>query len=413
MSFFSYVTSLSLLVFIHPNGLLAESDPDLEKALSGLPAEVRQNLRLAPARAPAFVIDASDPLKAATHFAAAIQGDDELRAKCLYQAGKRALRQGRHAFAKEIAAAITDYRSPLLTVEIAEAISAHDMPLAEEMWRQATTQIHQLKPWQAELVASRLVIAGNVMNLASASLAIWFQAIRDPHLRFTTGAEIKAVEAAKSGVFEFGLFRTERQNLQRDVPLPGLQDTADRLFKAGLERLKDGDEDKAQALIHNGLDVLRVSNIVHAEQVIVLARALVQTGKTELAKQAFESVESILGAPPDEVARLRCRMAELWKARGEGEKIIPLLENTEKQARELEEMYQPFAFAWVAAAWDRLGESQRATDLNLAAIRVARSNVNPRMAQMGFFEISLCHAETSRHLSDQVAELLSEVTTNN
>lgn len=409
---FSYFTSrVWLLSLAAAATASAVENAEINQALEGLPPEVREHVRLAPPREAPFSLEAADPLKAAVYSALHIRGDDDLRNRCLFLAGKQALKQGRPALAEEIAEKCTDFRSVLLLAELAETISPHDRAKAEEFWDQSARQVSQLKPWQSELVANKLVVTGNAMDLPAAKVGLWFQSIRDPLNRFVTGAEIKAIEAQKSGRFEMGLYRSERQIINVRTPLPGLLEVAARLFDAGLIRCKSSsEEEKKQApdLIRAGLEILAGSNVVHAEQVTALSKRLYQVGQKELAREAFEAIEHILGGPPEEVARLRFHMAALWKARGQGQTIIPLLEKSESEAQLLESMYQPFAFAWIASAWIEIGDQERANLLNRRACEAAIANVNPRIGWQGIFEINLCHAATARPLSDEVAKILAD-----
>lgn len=390
---------------------LAIEQAEIEKALEGLPAEVRGHLQLAPPTSPAPSLDAKDPLKAAIAAALRIQGDDELRHRCLYQAARQALKQGRPALAQEISDNLQDYRAVLILAELAETLSLHDRARAEFTWDQAAQRVSRLKPWQAELVANKLVTSGHAMDLTTPKVAIWFQSIKDPLNRFVTGAEIKAIEAQQSGSFEMGIYRAERRSIEVQVPLPGLLEVASRLFEAGLKRGKDtspAEQKRGQELIESGLEILAGSNVVHAEQVLTLAKKLYLQGKTELSRNAFEKVEKILGGPPEEVARLRYLMADLWQTRNKTETILPLLEKSEVEARQLESMYQPFAMAWLAAAWDKVGQPERALNLEIEGCRAALANVNPRIGWMGLFEVMLCHAVTARPLPDPLISLLKE-----
>ena len=411
MPFSCFATRIWLLAFTAAASASAVEDSEINQALEGLPPEVREHVRLAPPREAPFNLDAADPLKAAVYSATHIRGDDDLRNRCFYLASKQALKQGRPALAQEIAEKCTDFRSVLILAELAETISLHDRSKAEELWEQSAKKVSQLKPWQSELVANKLVVTGNAMDLPPAKVGLWFQSIRDPLNRFVTGTEIKAIEAQKSGRFEMGLYRSERQTINIHIPLPGLIEVASRLFDAGLVRYKSSSEDqKKQAtdLIRAGLEILAGSNVVHAEQVTALSKRLYEAGQKELAREAFEAIEHILGGPPEEVARLRFHMAALWKARGESKTIIPLLEKSEQEAQLLDSMYQPFAFAWIAAAWTEIGDSERANLLNRKGCEAAIANVNPRIGWQGLFEINLCHAATAHTLSPEVAKILAD-----
>lgn len=411
MLFFRSKTCFSLFATWVCLPALAIEQAEIEKALEGLPAEVRDHVQLAPATAAAPSLDAKDPLKAAIAAALRIQGDDELRHRCLYQAAQQALKQGRPALAQEISDRLQDYRAALILAELAETLSLHDRARAEFTWDQAAQRVSRLKPWQAELVAHKLVTSGHAMDLPAPKIAIWFQSIKDPLNRFVTGAEIKAIEAQESGSFEMGLYRAERRSIEAQVPLPGLLEVASRLFEAGLKRVINAsttEQKRGQELIESGLEILAGSNVVHAEQVLSLSKKLYVQGKVELSRSAFEKVEKILGGPPEEVARLRYLMADLWQARNKAETILPLLEKSEAEARQLESMYQPFAMAWLAAAWEKVGQSKPALNLEIEGCKAALANVNPRIGWMGLFEITLCHAATSRPLPDPLMSLLTE-----
>jgi hypothetical protein len=102
-------------------------------------------------------------------------------------------------------------------------------------------------------------------------------------------------------------------------------------------------------------------------------------------------------------------MACLWQARGQGSTLSLLLERSEKDARALEQMYHPFALAWLGAAWEKVGDKAKSEALTCAAAESAKTNVNPRMRDLGAFEISLCHAATARPMSPNVAKLLHEI----
>ncbi len=388
------------------NVTFAQQDPGIAKALEGLPEDVRSQVKLTPDRASAFAIDPADPITAAVYFASRMSGDDDLRNRSLYRAGQRAVRQGRHALARELAATITDFRAGLLLAEMAGDVAKNDPAHAREWWDLASSMTRLVKPWQAESIASRLVVSGHLMELEEARIAPWFQMVRDPHLHFTTGAEIVAANAACSGSFDLLTYRAERQAIKRDIPLPGLLDVARRLFDAAVSYAK---KPQASALVNAAIEVLRDSNVTHAELVIEVATKLFLAGEADLAKEAFTAVEKLLGGPPDEVSRLHYHMACLWQARGQGSTLSILLERSEKDARALEQMYHPFALAWLGAAWEKIGDKAKSEALTLTAAESAKVNVNPRMRHLGAFEISLCHAATARPLSPNVAKLLHEI----
>lgn len=402
----SVVRIAYLLAFSGSTLLLAQVDPGITKALEGLPEEVRSQVKLTPDRSASFVIDPSDPITAAVHFASCMSGDDDLRNRSLYRVGQRAIRQGRQALARELVATITDFRASLLLAELAGDLAKNDSSRAKECWDLSASMTRLVKPWQAESIASRLVVSGHLMALGEGKIAPWFQAIRDPHLHFTTGAEIVAVNAESSGSFDLMAYRVERQAIKRDIPLPGLLEVARRLLDAAISHAK---KPEAAALTRAAIEVLRDSNVTHAELVIEAATKLFLAGEEDLAKETFTSVEKLLGGPPDEVSRLHYHMACLWQARGQGDTLSLLLERSEKDARALEQMYHPFAFSWLAAAWEKIGDKLRSESLTLSAAEAAKTNVNPRMRHLGAFEISLCHAVTARALNPNVAKLLHEI----
>lgn len=388
------------------NVAFAQQDPGVAKALEGLPEEVRSQVKLTPDAPAVFTLDPADPITAAVHFASRMSGDDDLRNRSLYRAGQQAVRLGRHASAREIASTITDYRAALLLTDLAEAQAPKDPVRAQEWWSLAASMTKLVKPWQAESIASQLVISGHLMGLGQEKISPWFQAILEPNLHFTTGAEIVAADAARSGTFDLAAYRAERQHIKRDVPLPGLLEVARRLLDAAVMRAK---KPEAATLTRAALEVLRDSNVTHAELVVEAAARLYLAGEQELAKEAFIAVEKHLGAPPDEVSRLHYQMACLWQARGQGSTLSLLLERSEKDARALEQMYHPFALVWLGAAWEKLGDKAKSETLSCAAAESAKTNVNPRMRDLGAFEISLCHAATARPMSPNVAKLLHEI----
>ncbi len=411
MPFFRLPTFVGSLVFCVALNAAATDDAEIKRALEGLPPEVRANVVLAPAHAASFSVDPADPLKVAVHAAAQMHGGDELRSRCLFTAGRQALKQNRPALAQEIAARTSPFHSALLLAEMAEILSVQDRSKAQETWDQAAAIVQQLKPWQAELVASKLVTSGNATDLSPAKVAIWFQSIHDPLNRFVTGAEIKAIEAQKSGTFEISLYRTERQAIQRQIPLPGLLDVSARLFEAALGRLKSSretEQKQAAALIRNGLEILAGSHVIYAEPTLILAKKLYAAGHQDLARECFEQAERTLDGPPEELGKIRYLMADLWHTRGAATTIIPLLEAAEIKAHELEAMYQPAAFAWLAAAWEKAGSDDHASTLHDNACQIAITNLNLRIGWLGLYEISLCHAATARHLSAALTQRLNE-----
>lgn len=388
------------------SSLVAQSDPGISKALEGLPEEVRSQVKLTPTGRTRFNIDPVDPITTAIRFASLMQGDEDLKNRSLYRVGKRAMRQGRLVLARKVVAMITDFRAALLLAELAGQVGKSDAKLALEWWELATSMTKLVKPWQAESIASRLVVSGHLLGLGHPKVAPWFQAVRDPSLHFTTGAEIVAIDAASRGTYDLLAYRGEREGIKRDVPLPGLLEVAQRLFDAALT---NANRPEASGLVRAALEVLRDSNVTHAELGIEAATKLFQAGEKELAKEVFSAVEKILGGPPDEVARLHYQMACLWQARGLGSALTHLLERGEKEAGALEQMYHPFAFSWLAAAWEKVGNKARSDALSMVAVDAARTNVNHRMRHLGAFEICLCHAATSRPLAANVAKLLHEI----
>jgi hypothetical protein len=397
---------LLTITCILANAAFAQQDPGISKALEGLPEEVRSQVVLTPSRDKSFTMDPADPITAAVHFATRMSGDEDLRNRSLHRVGQRAIHQGRHAIARELASTITDYRAALLLAELAGDIGKADPKRALEWWELAAGMTRLVKPWQAESIASRLVVSGHLMGLDQAKITPWFQSIREPHLHFTTGTEIVAINAVRSGSFDLSAYRAERESIKRDVPLPGLLEVARRLLDSAVASAK---KPTCASLTRAALEVLRDSNVTHAELVVEAAFRLYQAGEHDLSKQTFAAIEKVLGGPPDEISRMHYYMSCLWQARGQGSTLFPLLESSEKQARALEQMYHPFAFSWLGAAWERLGERSKGEALTVAGAEAAKTNVNPRMRNLGAFEICLCHAVTSRSLPPNVAKLLHEI----
>lgn len=383
-------------------------DAEVQKALSGLPPEVLKHTRLTPPALSAPTFSAGEPLAIALYLSGRITGDEDVKNRMQYECGLQALRQGRNATARELAAQMTDYRAALLLLEIAEKEVRTDRPHALEMMKTAAGLVRLTKPWQADLVLARLCITGTMLEQDETLITTWWKAIRDDETRRMATIGALAWSAGKTGVFDLAALKAERERFGATKPMPRLLETARRLFDLALEQKKSADaadHQKARALVDAALEVLTLSNVVRAELLLDVAADFWKAGDQETSQELFEMAEKTFGAPHEEMARLNYKLVKLWHLRGRAEMMRPVLEEAEKKARELEPMYRPFAYSWLAAAWELAGDAPRAAALDLEAMQEAVSNDNPRTGMVGAIHLCLSHASTGRDLSKEVLEL--------
>jgi hypothetical protein len=385
-------------------------NPDgIDKALEGLPPEVRRDVRLVPERPPLPPVDAADPLALAVLLALQISGDSETRDRHLYQCGSQALAQGRLATARELAARIADHRAGLLLLDLAEA---EDNPARAREWLDLATGLPALvKPRQAEQLLARLIFVGRLLGRDETVTAAWWQALRDPLMRFTTTAALLAQDSAAGGVFDLPRLRAAAQDpAVRGRPAPGLHDTARRLFRQALDRLASSDlqqQSLADGLVHAAFEVLTLSRVAHAELLVEFAATFYEAGHEAQSRRLFSRAEELLGAPHEAQARLLYHFARLWRLRGRAADLEPLLAQAEAHVRGMEAMHHPFALAWLAAAQAQAGRDETAQALLVEAARACVENPNRRTALTGAIEICLCQARTGQTLPPGVFERMA------
>lgn len=386
---------------------------DLEKALEGLPPEIRQSVRVTPESSSLPVVSADDPLSLAVRAASIISGDTDTQNRLLYQCGRQSLRQGRVATARELAARITDYRAALLLLEIAEQESPKDRPKALELMELAAGMTGMVKPWQAELLLARLVYLAALLELEGDAARVWWQSTRDAETRFASGAALMTLESEKTGIFDLARLRAGQDAKTRGKPVPALMEVARRLFSQALDRLASTDtrqQELAKALVDHGIEVLALANVPRAELLVETACEFFQAGHQEQAQRLFSVAENQLAAPHEEQARLMWHVARLWSMRGRAADLPPILAQTEEAVRQMDGMHHPFAFAWLASAMALAGDEEKATALLDEAAISAVGNPNLRTGLTGVVEIGLCHARTGRSLPVNVYKKLAEMT---
>jgi len=193
-------------------------------------------------------------------------------------------------------------------------------------------------------------------------------------------------------------------------PAPGLHETARRLFRQALDRLASSDRQQqalADGLLNAALEVLSLSRVAHAELLVESAATFYAAGHEAQARRLFSRAEERLGAPHEAQARLLFHLAKLWNLRGRAADLAAVLKLAEAQARGLEAMHHPLAFAWLAAAQSQAGDDEAAQRLLAEAARACTENPNRRTALTGAIEICLCQARTGRPLSPGVFEILA------
>lgn len=400
------VPAAAVLLLVPPAFARADArdQAGIDKALEGLPPEVRRAVRLVPDRNPLSPALAADPLSLATRLAVQISGDSETRDRHLYLCGQQALAQGRLETARELAAGIRDHRAGLLLLDLAEAEA--DPRRAGEWLDLASGLPALVKPWQAEQLLSRLIFVGGLLVRDEAVTAAWWQALRDPGARFVTTAALLTQDSARTGIYPLASLRAAAQDPEvRGRPAPGLQDTARRLFRQAQERLASSDRQQqalADGLIDAAFEVLTLSRVAPAELLVEHAAVLYEAGHVSQAQRLFQRAEERLGAPHEAQARLLYHLAKLWRLRGRVADLGAVLDQAEAQARRMETMHHPFALAWLAAAREQAGNGAAAQSLLAEAVRACAQNPNRRTALAGAIEICLCHARTGRPLPDGV-----------
>ncbi len=406
---FPFVLPIAVAFLLLSTAFARADAPDqagIDKALEGLPPEVRRAVRLVPDRPSLPLAAADDPLALAVRLALQISGDRETRDRQLYQCGRQALNQGRLATARELAARISDHRAGLLLLDLAEAET--DPKRARELLDLATGLPALVKPWQAEQLLARLVFVGRLLGRDEAVTSTWWQALRDPGARYVATAALLTQESAETGIYDLASLRAAGQDpAVRGRPAPGLHDSARRLFRQALDRLASSDRRQqalGEGLIEAALEVLKLSRVAHAELLVESAATLYESGHEVQARRLFSRAEERLRAPHEAQARLLYQMARLWRLRGRAGDLTAVLELAEAQARGMEAMHHPFAFAWLAAAHEQAGREEVAQALLTEAARACAENPNRRTALSGAIEICLCQARTGRPLPAGVFE---------
>ena len=390
---------------------LGQDAAGVEKALEGLPPEVRRQVRLVPEPSPGTSATSDDPLDVAIRLALQISGDNETRDRHLHLCGRQALAQGRLATARDVAARIGDHRAGLLLLDLAEVEASQNPARARELLDLAASLPARLKAWQAESLLARLISTGSLLGCSEAVIEAWWQALRDPAARYVATATLLAQASAGSGTFDLAGLRAAGQDptvLGR--PVPGLHEVARRLFDQALDRLASSDPHQlaeGQKLLEAALEVLTLSRVAHAELLLETSVRFFEAGHQAQARQLFGRAEGRLGAPHEQQARLLCQFARLWRLRGRAGDLQPVLEQAEADARRMEVMHHPFAFAWLAAAHAEAGDDVRAKSLLDEAVHACRNNPNRRTALAGAVEICLCQARTGRPLPAGLLEGLA------
>lgn len=406
---FPFVLPVAAALLLLPSAFARADALDqagIDKALEGLPPEVRREVRLVPDR-PVLAWSADgDPLALAAHLALQISGDRETRDRHLYQCGRQALAQGRLGTARELAARISDHRAGLLLLDLAEAET--DPKRAREWLDLAAGLPALVKPWQAEQLLARLIFVGRRLGCDEAVTSTWWQALRNPAARHVATAALLTQESAQTGVYNLANLRAAGQDpAVHGRPAPGLHDTARRLLRQAQDRLASSDRQQqalGDGLIDAALEVLKLSRVAHAELLVESAATLYEAGHEAQARRLFSRAEERLGAPHEAQARLLYQMAKLWRLRGRAADLTAVLEQAESRARGMEAMHHPLVFAWLAAAQEQAGNDEAARRLLAEAARACAKNPNRRTALAGAIEICLCQARTGRPLPAGVLE---------
>lgn len=405
--------SLALLFHACAVGAASQDAAGIEKALDGLPPEVRSSVRLVPEDPGLPIATAADPLPLALRLSMQISGDDDLRNRLLHQCGRQALAQGSLETARSIAARITDYRAALLLLDLCEhAAESGDAARARQLLDLAAGMTQLVKPWQAELILARLVYACALLELDAAMTTAWWDAIKDPEARLDAGARLMALESARTGVFDLPRLRAEQSRHGRAKPLPGLHETSRRLFAQALSRLEAEDARQRQVgtgLVDAACEVLALSHVARAALLVETAADFLKAGREDISKRLFQIAEKNLGAPHEEHMRLIYLITRLWHLRGDAGRMTALVDGGEERLRQMEPMYLPYGLAWLAAAHELAGQSEKAASMLEEAALAALENPNRRTGLAGAVEICLCHARTGRPLPENVYKKLAEM----
>ncbi|TDU80825.1 hypothetical protein EI77_00123 [Prosthecobacter fusiformis] len=397
------------LSFAHIAAAGGMEDAGIEKALEGLPGDVRKSVRLVPNSPALSSLSGEDPLSAALHLASRITGDSDVWNRQMYQCGKQALLQGRLETARQVAAKLTDYRAPLLLLDIAEKENTAQ-PAKSLKWLQtAAGMTRMLKTWQADIVLARLVYVGTLLKHDMQITTRWWQSIKDQETKLSASAGLLVLESAQTGVFDFPKLKAEYVKYGVAKPIPELLDTSRRLFDQALDRLTSTDPQQhklAAGLVDSACAVLAISNVVHAELLMETSIRFFKAGHEDVSKQLFELAEKNFGAPHEEEMRLIYKLVELWTLRGKAETVQPALAGAETNMRKLEPMYLPFGLAWYAASWHMLGEPEKSSSLLTEAVTEAAKNPNPRMGYVGASEVCLCCAKTGMPLTKSMLDII-------
>ena len=396
--------------------LAAQDAPPSGAAIPGLPDEVAKIVAKAgQPQAEAEPRSPADPLGYAGALAVLIAGDVDKACEYQFRVACALAEAGRIGEAVKHAEQIRDYRSPLALLHVAGLVG--DKQRAGELAASAQTWLGRSKPWQEDLIRSRLYVLGTQLKWEKEKLAAILEKIADPEI--VAGARIRAQAALARTVgasFDLKDFADSLDMVKGPVPV--LVEAAQNLLKAAAGHLKTAGSDKAslalaEGLIAQALQLFKRSNAVHAEAQMEAAIDFAAAGHEDKAEQIFSGVENALGGDTEAAAHLYYGMARLWKLRGKEEAVRPLIEKAEVKARGLRQMDRPYALAWISAALRELGEPQRAESCINEAAREAETNVNPRMRHMGAIEICLSYAQLKRPLEPALLEILERIRTGN
>jgi hypothetical protein len=384
-------------------------DQSVQKALEGIPPELLPYVSVGKgtSRAPIQIQDAMD---AAIRLAAEVDGDDDLRDRLLHECAMTALARGSAATAEQVAGMIRSHRAALLLVSVADHLlmnSIPDVDRAHELTIKAGAMLPLLKPLQAQRVLARLLVTGRFVGVSEATLAVWWDRLKDKEARAEVAVRLLARQAEEKGDFDRSLFLQETARLGLEQPVTGYLDAAEDLL-GQVERRAKAKHDP-QPLLAAAFEVLSASHTLHTELLVRWAARFYRVGHEDLARTLFEKAEKNLGAPHEQIARLYYHIAYLWKLRGRATVLQPRLEQVERQVSSFEQVYQPFACAWLSAAWEADGDEQRSAELMARAVRAASTNENPRMRIAGAAQICLCRAAVGGSLAPEAAALAAEL----
>jgi|GEM_PF-2589536 len=389
-----------------------------ESAFPGLPEDLAKVLLEAQRTAPKAqkVVKVGDALGLAATMSQQLTGDEDVAAAYQARVAVALAEAGRLEEAMELASAIRDYRRDKSLLEIAGIMARRNLDITKihEIANSAEISLPALKPRERDQLCLRLIQLSQVTGWSKERLDAVASQFSDKEEALCGRLMRRAVVAKRDQPFDLEAALKEIAEEKKGVPLPEILDVAWELSQQAFAAFKRKDEPsvaEGKRLIEAVLALLAVSNTERTDIVLDISEQLIVLKQDELAKKVFATGERGALGPleTDWMAKLRYKLVNIWRLRGLQERLLPLLEESEKSARKLRQMERPYAYAWMAAAWRVMEKNDRSEKLMRDAAQEAITNVNPRTARLGVIEICLCSAALHHSLDNDLFHILNSL----